>query len=258
MNMNDAGIAIKLMGVTVHRLSAEELYDFISAVIINNEKRIISNHNLHSVYLYHHDKKMRAFYAMSARIVIDSMPLLFIGKFLGYPLRRENRMTPLDWIPPLLEQSAQKKWRVFYLGSKPGVAEQGAQVWRSKIPKFEIATYHGYFDMRHESSENQQVIAAINAYRPQILMVGMGMPRQEHWIVDNFKELNANLIINVGALIDYVAGVIPTPPRWMGRVGLEWLYRLISEPSRLGRRYLLEPWFLILIIIKNFFKNQKI
>jgi len=255
MDMEDSGIAIKLIGVNVHRLSAEELYDFICAAIVNNERRIISNHNSHSLYIYHHDEKMRSFYAKSARIVIDSMPLVFIGKLLNYPLRRENRMTPLDWVPPLLEQAAQKGWRVFYLGSEPGVAEQGAQVWRSRIPKLEIATHHGYFDIKHESFENQQVIAAINAYRPQILMVGMGMPRQEHWIVDNLQQLNTNVIINVGALIDYVAGVIPTPPRWMGRVGLEWLYRLVSEPRRLGRRYLLEPWFLIKIIIVNLVKN---
>lgn len=255
--MDDPKVAIKLIGVNVHRLSKEELYNFICAAIDNNEQQIISNHNLHSIYLYHHDAKMRSFYAKSERIVIDSMPLVFVGKISGYPLRRENRMTHLDWIPPLLAQAAQKGWRVFYLGSKPGVAEQGAQAWKSKIPKLEIATHHGYFDIRPESFENQQVIAAINAYRPQILMVGMGMPRQEHWIVDNLPQLNVNVIINVGALIDYVAGVIPTPPRWIGHLGFEWLYRLFSEPKRLWRRYLLEPWLLIMIMIVNWIKDYK-
>lgn len=185
------------------------------------------------------------------------MPLVFMGKLLGYPLRRENRMTHLDWVPPILAQAAQKGWRVFYLGTKPGIAEQGAQVWRSKIPKLEIATHHGYFDISHESFENKQVIAAINAYQPQILMVGMGMPRQEHWIVDNLQQLDVNVIINVGALIDLVAGVIPTPPRWIGRLGFEWLYRLVSNPRYLGRRYLLEPWFLIWIITVNSVKHLR-
>jgi N-acetylglucosaminyldiphosphoundecaprenol N-acetyl-beta-D-mannosaminyltransferase len=255
MNIDISKVAIKPIGVNVNRLSAEELYHFICTTITNSKQRIISNHNSHSIYLYHHDEKMRSFYARSACIVIDSMPLVFIGRFLGCSLRRENRMTHVDWIPPLLTQAAEKEWRVFYLGSKPGVAEQGVQIWRSKIPKLEIAVHHGYFDIGYESSENQQVIAAINAYRPQILMVGMGMPRQEHWIIDNLHQLNTNVIINVGALIDYVAGVIPTPPRWMGPLGIEWLYRLVSEPGRLGRRYLLEPWFLIMIIIKNLIKK---
>lgn len=254
--MNNRKVALKLAGVDVHGLTVDELYDFICAAIVNNEQRIISNHNSHSVYLYHHDEKMRSFYAKSALIVIDSMPLVFIGRLLGYPLRNENRMTHLDWIPPLLAQAAHNGWRVFYLGSKPGVAEKGAQAWKSRMPKLQIATHHGYFDIRPASSENQQVIAAINEYRPQILMVGMGMPRQEHWVVDKLEQLNANVIINVGALIDYVAGVIPTPPRWIGRLGLEWLYRLASEPRRLGRRYLLEPWFLIMIIVGNFVRNK--
>jgi N-acetylglucosaminyldiphosphoundecaprenol N-acetyl-beta-D-mannosaminyltransferase len=73
-------------------------------------------------------------------------------------------------------------------------------------------------------------------------MVGMGMPRQEVWVLENREDIDARALFCCGALMDYVAGEIPTPPRWIGRLGFEWLYRLLSEPSRLWRRYLLEPW----------------
>ena len=77
------------------------------------------------------------------------------------------------------------------------------------------------------------------------------MPRQEHWILENLEYINTNAILTSGACIDYVAGAIPTPPRWMGRVGLEWLYRLLSEPKRLWNRYLLEPQFVVKLLFQE-------
>jgi N-acetylglucosaminyldiphosphoundecaprenol N-acetyl-beta-D-mannosaminyltransferase len=74
----------------------------------------------------------------------------------------------------------------------------------------------------------------------------MGMPRQEWWILDNLDRISANIVLQAGACFDYVAGEVPLPPRWMGQLGLEWLYRLVSEPGRLWRRYLVEPWSLLI------------
>jgi N-acetylglucosaminyldiphosphoundecaprenol N-acetyl-beta-D-mannosaminyltransferase len=94
-------------------------------------------------------------------------------------------------------------------------------------------------------------MAQINAYAPHVLFVGMGMPRQEIWILDNQTSLNANAILPAGALMDYMAGEIPTPPRWLASLYLEWLYRLISEPARLWRRYLVEPWFVLGQVLRH-------
>jgi N-acetylglucosaminyldiphosphoundecaprenol N-acetyl-beta-D-mannosaminyltransferase len=105
--------------------------------------------------------------------------------------------------------------------------------------------------MNPDSPENKATIDAINTYKPHILMVGMGMPRQEHWIAKNLESIQTNTILTSGACIDYVAGAIPTPPRWMGRMGLEWLYRLFSEPKRLWRRYLIEPWFIGILFLRE-------
>jgi N-acetylglucosaminyldiphosphoundecaprenol N-acetyl-beta-D-mannosaminyltransferase len=241
----------KFLGIQVNALSINDLNSLIAESIQQGKKWIIANHNLHSLYLYHHDSKMRAFYAKSEYIHIDGMPLVLIGKLLGFRLKREQRVTYVDWVWPLMAEAAEKGWRVFYLGSKPGVSEQGASILRQKFANLQISTSHGYIDVCRDSQENLAVLAKINAYQPHILMVGMGMPRQENWILDNLDNINTNVILTSGACIDYVAGAIPTPPRWMGQFGLEWLYRLFSEPKRLWKRYLIEPFFIARLFLSE-------
>ena len=245
-----------LLGVQVDALNIPQLNSLIAEAVEYNEKWIIANHNLHSLYIYHHDPKMQAFYAKANYAHIDGMPLVLLGQCLGLPLKREQRVTYADWVWPLMVEAAQQGWRIFYLGSKPGVAEQGASILREKFTGLEIATAHGYFDICPDSQENQAVLAQINAYQPNVLMVGMGMPRQEHWILNNLEHIQTNAILPSGACLDYVAGAIPTPPRWMGRLGLEWLYRLVSEPRRLWKRYLLEPLFLSTLFLQEMRTQQ--
>lgn len=125
---------------------------------------------------------------------------------------------------------------------------------RAQYPGLHMVTRDGYFDTAPASPQNQEVLDAIRTFAPHILLVGMGMPRQETWILDNRQGLAANSIFCCGALIDYVAGEIPTPPRWMGQIGFEWLYRLLAEPRRLASRYLIEPWFVLKMVLKELFK----
>ncbi len=104
---------------------------------------------------------------------------------------------------------------------------------------------HGHFDSAPEGPQNAAVLDSIRAFEPDVLFVGMGMPRQEAWILQNRAALGRCVIFPVGAAFDYEAGAIPTPPRWTGRLGIEWMFRLAAEPRRLCRRYLLEPWSLL-------------
>lgn len=242
---------LKFLGIQVDALNISQLNGLIAKSIQKQQKWIIANHNLNSLHIYHHDPKMRAFYAKADYTHIDGMPLVFIGKLRGYSIEREHRVTYADWVYPLMEEAATKGWRIFYLGSKPGVAENGADILRRKFPGLKIACAHGYIDARKDSQDNQNTIAQINAFQPHIVMVGMSMPRQEHWILDNLQQLQTNAILPSGACMDYVAGVVPTPPRWMGRMGLEWSYRLFSEPKRLWKRYLVQPWFISKLLIQE-------
>lgn len=241
-------IDLPQLGVSVNKLNTDDICDIIQMAAAENNKLIIANHNMHSVYLYHVGWKMRSFYELSDYTFIDGMPLVWLARHDGFPLTAENRTTCLDLIPCIISLAEREELRVFYLGAKHGVAQKGADILKAKHPKLQINTHHGYFGINPESDGNKRVVETINEFRPHILFVGMGMPTQEHWVVDNYKTLHTNVILTVGAYVDYVAGVVPTPPRWIGRMGMESLYRLACEPKRLWRRYLVEPWLLLRLL----------
>jgi N-acetylglucosaminyldiphosphoundecaprenol N-acetyl-beta-D-mannosaminyltransferase len=156
-----------------------------------------------------------------------------------------------------MQLAADKGWRVFNLGSPKQVAEKCAAELRRLHPTLKLEVGSGFFDARRGSAENEAVIRRINAYRPDLLLVGMGMPRQEFWTQENFARLNAHVILSSnGAAFDYLAGVVPTPPRWAGRIGLEWFFRLIKEPRRLFARYLVEPWYILLLLMMDYPRTQ--
>lgn len=245
----------EILGVKINLLSMTQLNAVVEKAIEHNFKWIIANHNMNSLYLYHHNSQMRDFFKIADCVHIDGMALILLGKFLGVPCERKHRVTYADWIWSLMSKADSQGWRVVYLGSKPGVAEKGAEILRAKYPNLQIATEHGYFSQSADCLENKAVLEKINSYRPHILMVGMGMPRQEQWIMNNLSQIKANVILPSGACIDYVAGEVATPPRWMGKIGLEWLYRLLSEPKRLWRRYLVEPWFITGLLFKELITN---
>jgi N-acetylglucosaminyldiphosphoundecaprenol N-acetyl-beta-D-mannosaminyltransferase len=235
----------RLLGIHVNALTISDLNALIQTAIAQQQRWIISNHNLHSIYLYHHDAKMRQFDTIATYVHIDGMPLVWLGKLAGFPLKRKHRVTYADWTPCIMVEAAEKGWRVFYLGSKPGVAQRGAEILQQQFPGLQILVHHGYFDARANSPESQDILSLIREFQPHILMVGMSMPRQEHWILDHYDAIAANVILPSGAAIDYIAGVVPTPPRWSGKLGVEWLFRFVVEPKRLWQRYFIEPLFLL-------------
>jgi len=252
MSETDSGGKMKrhrLLGVYVDALTIGGLNRLIKTAVKNRKKTIIANHNLHSIYLFHHDAKMRSFYDSAAYVHIDGMPIVFWAKLLRMELAAENRVTYMDWIVPLLREAAASGWRVFYLGGAAAVTAKAAQRIAGDFPGLPLRFHHGFFDLN--GAENQEVLAAIRAFRPQLLLVGMGMPRQEHWILDNFHEIAADVVLTAGACFDYLAGVLLTPPRWLGKLGLEWIYRLAHEPQRLWKRYLWEPWFILPLAVRD-------
>lgn len=245
----------QLLGLRVDAMTLPDLQAVAAEAIEDSRPCLIANHNLHSAYLYHHDPRMPEFYGKARYVQIDGMPLILIGKLRGYPLGAEHRLGAVDWIPQLTAEAARRGWRMFHLGSEPGVAERGADILRRRFPGLQIATAHGFFDADPGGEENRKLLERINAFGPNVLVVGMGMPRQEHWILDNIDRIEAEVILHAGAYMDFVAGVAPTPPRWMGPLSLEWLYRLYNEPRRLWRRYLLEPWFVLWLALKEWFER---
>jgi len=245
--------AYNLLGVRVNPLTIAELLQLIARAIRHDANAIFANHNLHSVFLFHHDAKMRSFYDRAEYVYIDGMPLVFWARLLGRKLKPDHRSTMLDWILPLMASAAENNWRVFYLGGKAGVAEKARQKICGVFPALQLQTHHGFFEL--QGAPNQEVLAKIREFRPHVLLVGMGMPRQECWIIDNYQQITANAVLNAGACFDYLAGEVKTPPRWMGKIGLEWGYRLWHEPLRLWKRYLWEPWFILPFALEDLLRR---
>lgn len=244
----------EVLGVNVQKITIHKLNDLVKDAIINNSKKVIANHNLHSVYLFHRDSLMKIFYEQFADYVhIDGMPIVWAGKLLGYPLEKKNRIGYMDWMEPLMTVSDKEQWRIFYLGSRPGVAAHGLSILHQEYPKISFAEHHGYFDMMGD--DNLLVLEKINEFSPHILFVGMGMPRQEHWIVNNYYKINANILLNAGACIDYIAGEQVLPPRILGYMGVEWLFRLLHNPRKLWHRYIIEPWALVPYFMRDLFSK---
>jgi N-acetylglucosaminyldiphosphoundecaprenol N-acetyl-beta-D-mannosaminyltransferase len=246
-----------LLGLRVDALTMSDFHACIAEAIGTGRRIILGSHNLHSAYLYQHDARLREFYALADYVRIDGMSLILIGHLLGLPLRRHHRLTYVDWLEPFFSLAARNGWRVFYLGSKRHVIEQAALVLHQRFPGLQLAVADGYFDPTPNSRENVAIVQKINAFQPDVLLVGMGMPRQQLWILENASRLHVNVISNSGAALDYVAGAVPTPPRWAARIGLEWLFRLKAEPRRLCRRYLWEPWTLTPLFIRELVAHSR-
>ena len=249
--------SVNLLGIEVNRLDKSNLNSLLKkAIYSSGSPLIIANHNAHSVYLHRRSDKMKRFFARADYIHIDGMSLVFAGKIIGLPLEREHRVTYVDWVHSILQQASMLGWRVFYLGAKPEVLHAGLKNIRNNYSNVTVEGHHGYFEARPDSIETKSVVQQIQAFQPHILMVGMGMPRQEKWILNNLHRLNPQVILPCGACIDYLAGAVPTPPRWMGQVGLEWLYRFYQEPSRLWYRNFIEPLTLLPLLAKDTLCNR--
>lgn len=246
----DAAARYEVLATRVHAWTMVEWHRAIRSAIDTGRRIVVAGQNLHGVSVYHRDAAMRRLHGR-AYVRVDGMPLILWGRLLGYPLRREHRVTWVDWMPVLMHHAEEAGWRVFYLGAEPGVARRGAEALRRRFPGLQIRTHHGSFDTTPGSRDNGHVLRRIESSAPHLLLVGMGMPRQERWVLANVDRLSVPAVLTCGAAIEYFAGTRPIPPRWIGGVGLEWLYRLARDPRRLGRRYLIEPWGLLGLAVRD-------
>jgi N-acetylglucosaminyldiphosphoundecaprenol N-acetyl-beta-D-mannosaminyltransferase len=236
---------VVILDEPVDLLRPEELMLQIDQWVEASEQRIIANHNLHSLYLVRREPGMREIYDRADVVQLDSAPLLHFARLLGLHSRPFHRCTYLDWRNHFWSLANRRCWRVMYVGGDAGVADTAAWKLRARYPRATIAAHSGYFDAAHGSAGNTAVVEAVGDFAPDVLFVGMGMPRQELWIMQNLAALPDAVILPVGAAFDYEGGVQKAAPRWMGPLGLEWLFRLAVDPRRLFTRYCVEPWFLL-------------
>lgn len=244
---------IELLGVQIDTLSVAQLLSEIHTCIENREKSSLAYVNLHTLNIAYSLPWFRDFLNRSRLTFCDGVGIKLAAGLTGQPLK--YRLTPPDFFDCIVENAARQGWSIFFLGARPSVAQQAAVRLVEKFPGLQIQTHHGYFDKAAGSRENREVVELINRFRPHILVVGFGMPMQEKWIEENLPLLNIQVAFPVGALFDYLSGELPRAPRWLTDHGLEWLARLVIEPRRLWKRYLLgNPLFFWRIFIHHFLK----
>ncbi len=177
--------------------------------------------------------------------VADGVGLLLAARLLGR--RLPERVTGSDGVPLIARRAAERGWKLFLLGAAPGVAERAAARLVADNPGLIIAgTYAG----SPAPAEEEEIVARVNASGADVLFVAYGAPQQDLWIARNRDRLTVAVAMGVGGTFDFIAGVVPRAPRWMRRLGLEWLYRLYRQPWR-WRRMLRLPRFVWAVLTRR-------
>ncbi len=200
--------------------------------------------NIDHVVLCEEDARLRQAYADVSLSLVDGTPLLWASRLYGTPL--PDKISGSDLVLPLLKMAADNGFRVYFLGGVEGVAAKAAEILRRDMPGIQIVGWSSpRIALNGDAASYRAVIDEVRAHTPDLLLVALGCPKQEHFIQAAGPELGAVVSVGVGASLDFVAGTVKRAPRWMSRVGLEWAYRLGQEPKRLWRRYLVQdPKFL--------------
>jgi N-acetylglucosaminyldiphosphoundecaprenol N-acetyl-beta-D-mannosaminyltransferase len=239
---------INVLGVGVDPLTVEELHERMLGFVENGDRALVLHANAHGLNLACRDERLRGFLNGAQIVFCDGAGVMLAARLLGR--RIPERITYADWTWKLAAFAEERGFSLFFLGARPGVAEKAARRLEYRFPKLRIAgAEHGYFERTLGSPENEAIIKKINAARPDVLLVGFGMPVQEFWLAENWEKVDANVALTGGAVFDYVSGELRRGPRFLTDRGLESVARLMVEPRRLWRRYVIgNPLFLLRVL----------
>ena len=240
----------QLLGFFAHPGTLQDYLLFAKNSIEKDAKETVLYHNLHSLYSYFTSSTLRDHY-QNTTVLVDGMPIIWLMQLCRIPVTRSHRLTYVDFIMPLMQQAADNDWQVFHVGQHETIQNEALERIRKQSPGIKIDGHDGYFDFAPQSTQSLEVIDAINQAGTQLLLVGFGAPKQEAWLAAHRHLINAPIVFTCGACMEYVAGHVKTPPRWMGRTGLEWSFRLFENPRRFAFRYLVEPLVLGAILLRN-------
>ena len=218
---------INILGVAFDALTLGEAEERADALLCSGAGGYIVTANPEIVLRCREDAAYAAAVNGAKLVLADGVGDLCAARILGTPL--PGRVAGADLVPRLLARLAERGGSVFLYGARPGVAERAGESLQSACPGLRIAgTENGYI------SDETALLEALEQEKPDLLLLGLGAPRQELWMARNRQKINA-VMIGVGGLLDVFAGDIPRAPESWQRLGLEWLYRLLREPRRFKR-----------------------
>lgn len=241
---------IKFLNIEVDNLTMSEAIEAVDKIIKNRKASYVVTPNVDHIVKLEQDKEFQEVYENADLILTDGMPLIWISKLKGNPIK--EKVSGSDFFPKVCELARDKGYSVFLLGAAEGVADKAAENLKEKYNGLNIVgTYSPSYGFEKKGDEIKKIINIINEVKPDILAVGLGAPKQEKFLYKYKDKLNVPISLAIGASIDFEAGNINRAPRWMQNCGLEWFYRLCKEPKRMFKRYIIDD-FKIFKIAKKY------
>lgn len=248
---------VTLFGVTIDNVTAAEAVEAVRRLLADGAgQHYVTTPNTDHVVRLQTDAALREAHAGASLVLADGMPVIWASRMLGRPLK--ERVTGADLLPSVCEMAAKDGRSLYVLGGIDGVAECAAHNLRVRFPGLRIAgTYSPPFGFERDADECRRIAERIDRARPDILAIGLGCPKQELWIAKHQREMRYGVALCVGAAIDFAAGNVSRAPQWMQHNGLEWLYRLVQEPGRMWKRYLVDDMAFARVVAREWFNRRK-
>lgn len=247
---------IELFGVRFDNFDFRDLAAYLERTVESGEPTYLLTCNVDHVMLLEKDALFRHIYREAHAVVADGMPIVWTSRLVGTPLKQ--RVAGSDLLPELGLWLEKKRYKLFFLGAAEGVAEEAGRRLLERFPALSIAGWYSPpYGFESMEEENEKIVAMIREAKPDILLVGLGAPKQEKWIYRHYREYGVPVSIGVGATFDFLAGKVKRAPAWMQRAGLEWVWRLMQEPGRLWRRYLVQDTKFLRLMLAEWRKARK-
>ncbi|RMF79666.1 MAG: glycosyltransferase [Chloroflexi bacterium] len=227
---------VNILDVKTHAQSFDTAVETVLQWAKEARRRYISTCPVYTIMMCRENPSVSKAVNGADMVAADGMPVVWLQRRRGYP--NAQRVYGPDLMLAVCEQSVRKGIKHVFWGGEPGVAEILAARLQERFPGLQVvATFSPPFHALTDEPDTE-AIARLNVLDAQIVWVGLGSPKQDLWMAQHRRYLTAPVLIGVGAAFDFLAGTKRQAPRWMQRIGLEWFYRLIGEPRRLGRRYI--------------------
>jgi N-acetylglucosaminyldiphosphoundecaprenol N-acetyl-beta-D-mannosaminyltransferase len=236
---------VDILGVGISPIDLDDAVATIERWISEGSRNYVCVTGVHGVMEGRRDQRLRRVHNDAGMVTPDGMPLVWFSRLCGE--RRTDRVCGPDLMRKMTAVSSLRGYRQFYYGGAEGVADKLKQALITAHPKLDVVGTLCPPFRELTPEEDRAVVAEINAAHPDIVWVGLSTPKQEYWMANHLGRIEAPVMVGVGAAFDFLAGMKRRAPLWMQRNGLEWLFRLCSEPRRLWRRYAyIVPGFLLL------------
>lgn len=240
---------IKFMNTDIDNLTMAETLNEIDKLIQEKNCSYVVTPNVDHIVRLEKDEELQKVYKNASLILTDGKPLLWISKWYKTPIK--EKISGSDLFPNVCELAANKNYTMYLLGAAEGVADTAEKNLMKKYPGLNVVgTYSPPFGFEKNEQEMNKIKTQIQAVHPDILIVGLGCPKQEKFMYYHCKELGVPISFGLGASIDFEAGNIKRAPKWMSNHGLEWLYRFSKEPKRLFKRYFVDDLKIIQVARK--------